>query len=86
MELRPIPGVHRHPSTDAFELASSDYASAQELAELATSEYPWVAQAVAANERTPASVAHPSATRHFLIEVARNALVGDSGQPHVCDD
>lgn len=56
MELRPIPGMHRHPSTDFFELASSDYVSGEELAELAASEYPWVVRAVAANRRTPAPV------------------------------
>ena len=56
MELRPVPGVHRHPSTDLFELASSDFVDGPELAELARSEYPWVVRAVAANERTPVEV------------------------------
>lgn len=72
MELRPEPGVHRHPSTDPFELASSDEVSAQELAELAMSEYPWVVRAVAVNERTPASVLRDLAPRHLRREPDRD--------------
>lgn len=87
MELRPTPGVHRHPSTDSFELASSDYVSEDEVADLAKSEYPWVVQAVAANERTPASVLRSLAPERLVretdVDLARALLRNPALPPEV---
>lgn len=87
MELRPTPGVHRHPSTDDFELASADFVSEDELTELARSEYPWVVQAVAANERAPGSVLRELAPerldRETDVDLARALLRNPALPPEV---